>query len=265
MTPLTRQNLPPVSELTADKIADFSASDKVVVIGFFEDTTSSDYKAFESVANKLRDDFLFGATTDSTAAEQHEVKVPAIVLFKQFDEGKNTFGEKLTEDGIADFVKTNSVPLMDDIGPENYGKYVSSGLPIAYLFIAKPEERKTAGAEIESLAKEYKGKIHFVYIDAGKYGGHGKNLNLKEKWPAFVIQEPEHNLKFPFDQEKQITKKDVQKFLDDYVNKKLKPSTKSEKEPEKNDGPVKVIVGTNYEKIALDKTKDVLVEFYART
>lgn len=38
---------------------------------------------------------------------------------------------------------------------------------------------------------------------------------------------------------------------------------KSEDIPEKNDGPVKVVVGKSFESIVLDATKDVLIEFYA--
>jgi len=38
---------------------------------------------------------------------------------------------------------------------------------------------------------------------------------------------------------------------------------KSEPIPESNDGPVKVVVGRNYQDIVLDETKDVLLEAYA--
>lgn len=38
---------------------------------------------------------------------------------------------------------------------------------------------------------------------------------------------------------------------------------KSEEIPATNDAPVKVIVGKSFADIALDETKDVLVEFYA--
>ncbi|KAI8919279.1 disulfide isomerase 1 protein [Powellomyces hirtus] len=260
---MKKQNLPPVSELTADKIADFAGSDKVVVVGFFKDTKSNEYKEFEQVANSERDNYLFGATADEVAASKYDVKAPAVILFKTFDEGKALFDGKLKKEELTSFIKTNSIPLMDDIGPDNYNTYVSSGLPIAYLFVGGEEDRKTAGAEVEALARDYKGKLQFVYIDGVKFGGHAKNLNVKEDWPAFVVQEPEANRKFPFDQTKEITKANVKAFLDKYVAGKLEPSLKSEPIPEKNDGGVKVVVGKNYEALVLNKDQDVLVEFYA--
>ncbi|KAI8587579.1 protein disulfide isomerase [Geranomyces variabilis] len=260
---MKKQNLPPVSTLTADKVADFSTSDKVVLVGFFKDTTSKEFKEFEKVANAERDNFLFGATVDETAAAKYDVKAPAVVLFKTFDEGKSVFDGSLNKAELTTFIKTNSVPLMDDIGPENYAAYVSSGLPIAYLFVGSDEDRKMVGAEIESLAKEFKGKVQFVYIDGVKFGGHAKNLNIKESWPAFVIQEPEANRKFPFDQSKTITKSAIKSFVDEYVSGKIEPSLKSEAIPATNDEPVKVVVGKNYEDIVLNKKADVLLEIYA--
>ncbi|TPX66860.1 hypothetical protein SpCBS45565_g04242 [Spizellomyces sp. 'palustris'] len=255
--------LPPVSELSADKVKEFAESDKVVIVGFFEDKASDEYKAYEAAANKLRDTFLFGATTEEEAFKAQRVKAPAIVLFKKYDEGKNTFDEKFEEGAIAKFVQTVSVPLMDEIGPENYGYYMESGIPLAYLFVSTPEERKTVGKDIEPLAKEFRGKVNFVYIDASKFGGHAKNLNLKESWPAFVIHESEKNLRYPFDQANKLNAADVKAFVQDFVNGKLEPSLKSEEIPTDNDGDVKVVVGKSYPDIVLDKEKDVLIEFYA--
>ena len=38
---------------------------------------------------------------------------------------------------------------------------------------------------------------------------------------------------------------------------------KSEKPPKKNNGPVKVVVANTFDQIVGDKSKDVLIEFYA--
>jgi len=102
-----------------------------------------------------------------------------VVLYKQFDEGKVAYtGDLTSESDLTSFLKDNSVPLMDEIGPENYSQYVGRNLPISYLFYNTPENRKTYGAIVEPFAKEYKGKLLFVYIDAVKYGGHGKNFKF---------------------------------------------------------------------------------------
>ena len=71
------------------------------------------------------------------------------------------------------------------------------------------------------------------------------------------------NQKFPFDQAKKLTEKDVAAFVDSYVSGKIQPSIKSEPVPEKQEGPVTVVVAHNYEEIIKDDKKDVLIEFYA--
>lgn len=52
-------------------------------------------------------------------------------------------------------------------------------------------------------------------------------------------------------------------FVKDFVDGKVAPSIKSEPIPEKQDGPVSVVVAHSYKDIVLDDTKDVLLEFYA--
>ena len=51
--------------------------------------------------------------------------------------------------------------------------------------------------------------------------------------------------------------------MQDFVDGKIEPSVKSEPVPEKQDGPVTVVVALNYKEVVLDSDKDVLLEFYA--
>lgn len=187
-----------------------------------------------------------------------------ITLYKKFDEGKNVYEGKISPAPLMKFIRDNSVPTMSEIGPENYKDFVARGLPIAYLFYDSPESRAKYGAFAEPLAKAHKGKLSFVYIDSTKFGGHAKSLNLKETWPAFAIQNPVTQAKYPLDQEKELDATILKKFVKDFVAGKIEPSLKSEAEPESNDGPVKIIVGTNFESIVMDKEKDVFLELYAR-
>lgn len=121
---MTKQALPAVSDLTADKLNEFKSADKVVLVGYFSKDDKTSNATFLEVANTLRDDYLFGAINDEEVAKAEGVKQPAIVLYKSFDEGKNTFSEKFDMEAIKKFAKTAATPLIGDVAPETYQSYM---------------------------------------------------------------------------------------------------------------------------------------------
>ena len=126
---MTKQALPAVSILTSETLEDFKTSDKVVVVAYFGADDKKSNTTFSEVAETLRDDYLFGATSDAALAEAEGVKAPAIVLYKTFDEGKNTFTEKYDKEAITKFVKTSAIPLVGEVGPETYAGYMAVSSP----------------------------------------------------------------------------------------------------------------------------------------
>ena len=138
-----------------------------------------------------------------------------------------------------------------------------AGLPLAYIFAETPEERDQLSAELKPVAEKYKGVVNLATIDAKQFGAHAGNLNLEaDKWPAFAIQDTVKNLKFPYDQSKTIDEAGIGAFIQKFVDGKVEPSIKSEPVPEKQEGPVQVVVAHNYKEI-VEEDKDVLLEFYA--
>jgi protein disulfide-isomerase A1 len=261
---MTKQSLPAVSDLTAETIEEFKTADKVVLVAYFAADDKASNETFTSVASGLRDNYLFGATNDAALAEKEGVKQPSLVLYKSFDDGKDVFTETFDKENIEKFAKTAATPLVGEVGPETYSDYMAAGIPLAYIFAETPEERETLAKELRPLAQKHKGVVNFATIDAKAFGQHAGNLNLEVgKYPAFAIQKTDKNQKFPYDQTKAITEKDIGAFVDDFVAGKVDPSVKSEPIPESQDGPVAVIVAKNYEDLVINNDKDVLVEFYA--
>ncbi|KAL7628851.1 protein disulfide-isomerase precursor [Parahypoxylon ruwenzoriense] len=261
---MIKQSLPAVSLLTSDTLEDFKTADKVVLVAYIDASDKTSNETFTKIAEKHRDSYLFGATNDAALAEAEGVTAPAIVLYKQFDEGKATFTDKFEEEAIESFTKVASTPLIGEVGPDTYSGYMSAGIPLAYIFSETAEERKELGDVVKPIAEKYRGKINFATIDAKAFGAHAGNLNLKtDKFPSFAIQETVKNQKFPFDQEKEITHDTISAFVDDFAAGKIEPSLKSEPIPETHEGPVTVVVGKSYEDVVLDDSKDVLIEFYA--
>ncbi|KAG0221650.1 protein disulfide-isomerase precursor [Actinomortierella wolfii] len=255
---LKKAALPALSEITADEVADFSKKDKVVVVAVLA-KDDKNRETLKTVAEKLREKYVFGVV-DESAAEAQGVKAPAVVLYKQFDEGKNVLEGEFTEDSLNTFLNENAVPLVDDIGPDNYQYYMDSGLPLAYLFYDN-DDQKTTYKEIADLAKELKGKVNFVYLDARKFGAHAANLDLEEKWPAFAVQNVNNGAKYPLKQD--ISIEHIKDHVKGVLSGEIQPSLKSEPIPEKQEGPVTVVVGDSYTDIVEDLEKDVLIEFYA--
>lgn len=122
---MTKQSLPAVSDITKDTIEEFKTADKVVLVAYFAADDKASNETFTSVANVLRDNYLFGATSDATLAEAEGVQQPGLVLYKSFDEGKDVFSEKFTKENIENFAKVSSVPLVGEVGPETYSGYMA--------------------------------------------------------------------------------------------------------------------------------------------
>lgn len=261
---MIKQSLPAVSILTKDTLEDFKKADKVVLVAYIDAADKVSNETFTEVADKLRDNYPFGASSDAALAEAEGVTPPAIVLYKDFDDGKSVFTEKFDAAAIEKFAKTAATPLIGEVGPETYSDYMDAGIPLAYIFAETAEERQELGEALKPIAEAHKGVINFATIDAKAFGAHAGNLNLKaDQFPAFAIQETAKNQKFPFDQDKEITPEAIKAFVEEFVSGKMEPSVKSEPIPETQEGPVITVVAKNYNDIVLDDTKDVLIEFYA--
>merc|ERR1711977_335001 len=230
---MKKQALPAVSKVSSDNHIAFQGEDKIVIIAYTDESDSTNQAVFNSFAESHRDDYLFGTTSDPTAISQAGVTPPAVVLYKTFDEGRNDLTASFTTEALADFVAEHSVPLLDEISPENFAMYAEAGIPLAYIFIpADDAERATLVKSIEPIAREYKGKVNFVWIDVNKFGDHAKSLNLPEpKWPSFAIQVVQDQTKFPMPQTETVDAKSVAGFVGRYSRGEIAASIKSQPIP----------------------------------
>ncbi|BCR92343.1 protein disulfide isomerase PDI1 [Aspergillus chevalieri] len=261
---MIKQSLPAVSTVSEANLEEIKTMDKIVVIGYFDENDKSSNQAFTTFAEAHRDHYLFAAASDPAIAKAEGVKQPSVVLYKDFDEKKAVYTGELEQDVLLNWVKTTSTPLVGEIGPETYSDYITSGIPLAYIFAETKEEREKFVEEFKPVAEKHRGSINIATIDAKMFGAHAGNLNLDpQKFPAFAIQDPVKHAKYPYDQEKELKAKDVGKFIQEVLEGKVEPSIKSEPVPETQEGPVTVVVARSYKDIVLDDEKDVLIEYYA--
>ena len=108
--------------------------------------------------------------------------------------------------------------------------------------------------------------MHAIHLDIGQ----DDNINLleffallPEQCPTYIIFEVESSSKY-LSMSTNIDTKEMEAFAQKYVDGKLKKTLKSEPLPDDWDHkPVKVLATANFRKVAMDKTKDVFIMFYA--
>jgi protein disulfide-isomerase A1 len=265
---MIKQSLPAVTEVTHVNHDEFKKADRVVVIAYVNKASDEPAPQFNIAAEQHRDDYLFGLTTDHAAMDIEGVTPPAIVIYRSFDEPKSVYPYPVfgtTSKDIADWVKEMAIPTVDEVTVDNYSLYAASGKPLAYLFIDPSSEHKQDHINaVKPVAAEFKTKLNFVYIDAIKFGDHAKALNLPEpKWPSFVIQDLNSQLKYPYPQSQEVTTQDIYAMVEKYVAGQLAPELKSQPIPETHEGNVHVVVGKTFDEIIYDDSKDIFIEFYA--
>ena len=148
---------------------------------------------------------------------------------------------------------------------QNAPKIFGGAIKSHALFFCKVEDSEAQLAEFKKAAIKLKGKAVFVYLDTAKQS----NARVME----FFSLKPEDGTQFrviKMDKEMQKFKADITEFTEesfatfvqDVLDGKVQRHLMTEDVPEDWDKePVKVLVGKNFEEVAMDKTKDVLVEF----
>ncbi|KAG8178004.1 hypothetical protein JTE90_004485 [Oedothorax gibbosus] len=267
---LKKKTGPPAVDLTTAEAAKaFIDNNEVAIVGFFKDQESAEAKAFKNVAYEM-DDFTFGITSTDAVYTELKASKDGPALFKKFDEGRNDFdGDATKEADIKKFIKSNSLPLVVEFSHTTAQKIFGGEIKVHNLLFAS-KSMDGYESKIDSfrkVAKEFKGKVLFVTIDTDD-ADHERIMEFfgitKEEIPAMrVIKLEEEMTKFkPLSDE--ISESAIKDFVNGVLDGKIKQHLLSEDIPEGWDKePVKVLVGKNFDDVAFDKSKNVLVEFYA--
>ncbi|CAL1602207.1 unnamed protein product [Knipowitschia caucasica] len=244
------------------------ADNEVAVIGFFKDPKSEDALAFEKAAEAI-DDIPFASTSDDAVYSKLEVTQDGVVLFKKFDERRNTFDGELTKENLLAFVKANQLPLVieftEQTAPKIFGGEIKSHI---LMFLPKDSsDFQVKMDQFKKAAEGFKGKILFIFIDS-EVDDNQRILEFfglkKEECPAIRLITLEDEMTKYKPNSDDITAEGITEFCTMFTEGKLKPHLMSQDIPEDWDkNPVKILVGKNFEEVVFNPTKNVFVEFYA--
>lgn len=266
---LKKRTGPAVATLTEVTAAEsLIADNEVAVIGFFKDAQSADAKVLEKAAEAV-DDIPFAMTSNDDIYSKFEVSKDGIILFKKFDEGRNTFAGELTKENLLAFVKSNQLPLVieftEQTAPKIFGGDIKSHI---LMFLPKAaSDFQDKMDQFKKAAEGFKGQILFIFIDSD-IDDNQRILEFfglkKEDCPAVRLITLEDEMTKYKPESSEITAESITQFCKMFTEGKLKAHLMSQDIPEDWDkNPVKVLVGKNFEEVAFNPSKNVFIEFYA--
>jgi len=252
-----------------DEANAFVLANKVSVIGFFKDPVAKEAIAFATAAD-ANEEVLFAITSNTDVFGLFEVNDDAaVVLLKKFDEGRNNLEGDITVETVTDFVNANALPLVVDFNTDT-AKQIFQGSVKNHIIMFQSANTDNYEHNLHSarkVAKDFKGDIMFVSVTTDEEE-HKKVIEFfgisDAEVPTFRLTASEEDMVKYKPENAELTEANFRAVINNFKAGELKPHLKSEELPaDWNANPVKVLVSSNFAEVALDASKDVLVEFYA--
>jgi len=252
-----------------DQAQEFLADNKVTVVGFFKDPAAKEAKAFTVVADKI-DDVVFAVTDQQEVFDLFNiVDDAAVIMLKKFDEGRNNIVGDITEETVTDFVTSNYLPLVVDFNTDT-AKMIFQGDVKNHLIMflsAKDEKFEYIMHAARKVANDLKGDVMFVSVTTDE-PEHSKVVGFfgieQEELPTFRVTISTDDMAKYKPENADLTEDNMRNFIKMVKDGEVSPHLKSEDQPSDWDSlPTKVLVSSNFNDVAMDVSKDVLVEFYA--
>jgi len=246
---------PPSIALSDQAALDKLKADHKVVVAYFG-KDDDNYKKFVKVAQSIE---------GLTFTHSHDLGQSGVHLFKQFDEGENVYKGDYSQESITKFINEHRYPtVMPFEGDEAIERVFGKEQPAIILF--SDDTNIEQYQAFTDAAKQAKGQLVFAHstVTSGLGQRLADYVGVKAaSTPAVWVVAPAKGdlSKFPLNGD--ITTESILRFLNQYKTGTLDRHYKSQEVPEKNDEPVKVVVGKNWEDVVINSNKHVLVEFYA--
>lgn len=268
---LKKKTGPPCKPVTtvAEVDAEVAAA-HFAVLGAFKDQASAGGVAYTAAARDT-DGVVFMVTDNDDLMKEFGVADGSVVAVRDFadEEPRVVMEGDLTVEAIGTFISANRLPSVVDFSDETAPMIFGGEIKSHFLVFgdSSAEGHGDIIATFRKVSKSSAGKLIHVYVDSAK-ADNGRILEFfgikkEDGHVTRIIQLGEGVDKYAPDFT-ELSEENLAKFAADYLAGSLQKHLNSEEVPEDWDAkPVKVLVGKNFESVAFDESKDVLVEFYA--
>ncbi|KAG8093886.1 hypothetical protein GUJ93_ZPchr0012g19614 [Zizania palustris] len=249
-----------------DSAAEFLKKELTFVVGLFKDFEGAEYEEFLKAAT-AGNEVQFVETNDRNVAS---ILFPGIASEEQFlglvksePEKFEKFYGAFEEKTILQFVELNKFPLITVFTDLNSGKVYGSPIKLQVFTFAEAYDFEDLESMIQEVARGFKTKIMFIYVDTAEE-------NLAKPFLTLYGLEPEKPTVTAFDTSKgskylmeaDINAKNLQDFCIRLLDGTLPPYFRSEPVPQEK-GLIEKVVGRTLDSSVLESPHNVFLEVYA--
>jgi hypothetical protein len=203
----------------------------LAVVVYVRSIDSPQYRVFNDVAHRMAGELDFGACVDCDDILEKrgvEQRSPVAIIYKPFDEPHFVLPKLFSVLPFELNIRTYMQPLMGELTTVSYMGYDSTSLPIGMLFM-HPSNKKhiKLREELTELAREYRGKVCFTFVDAEANAEQMMASGMGENQvPSFnfMFNGVDHPLETDPDQ---VTVDTVRKFTQEYLRNEIIEKVKS--------------------------------------
>lgn len=219
------------------------------------------FASFTAAGNSGLSDKMAFFQTDAACAASFGASAPGIALHRNFENSPVAYS--VADGNLQAWAEKMMIPMLIEFSDDFIEPIFGKQAPALILF-----SEGTTHDIFTQAASALKGSILFVH--SGVSDGIQSRLAefvgvTKTDLPCVRLIHPGDALrKFTFSGDvNTMTVESIKSFIDDFKADRLKPFLKSEAIPTTQEGHVQTLVGLNFQDVVMDRTKDVLVKFYA--
>lgn len=260
---------------TLEEVKAFVEKDPVVMLAVFK-KGAKELKVYEAVARDMRGSsggglqVNFGYVLDAKMLPDVEKpkKIPALYMYKKFDERVVQFEMEITEENLKSFVNSRSLPLVAELDKKPESRNILRRLfdyrapkVLAFVDYKNEQQRGAIKGALSEVAAKGETNFKFVIGDATENEGAMKFFGVSpDLLPAVVLHDTEADKKYVL---QEAVAAEIEAWLGKYNTGTLEASIKSEDPPKANLGSVKIVVAKTFDEFVTKSKSDVLLELYA--
>lgn len=246
------------------------------VLGFFYSEDDPFYMNFQEAANTLRGKFNFLHSFNKKLMSQYKLQKPSVLLIQPelfttpYEPSKFVFDNaEASATDIVSFVRQNFLPLVGERSTRSMWKYENKyPLVIVYYDVDfsfdHRKQTQLIRNEVAKVAKDYRGQLTFCISKEEDFEDELSRLGLSDSGEDVNVGMFESDaIRYRMEPTEDFSTEELRTFVEDVLAGEIPRHIRSQPAPRDNAGPVVTVVGSTFDTLITQSSRDVFLEFYA--